>query len=76
MSTVTPPTDTSDISVAVERQPESRVQMRVEAPASELEAAVTAAVRRLAGRVRLPGFRPGKAPVAMVERAVGWETVR
>jgi trigger factor len=76
VSTVTPPTDTSDISVAVERQPESRVQMRVEAPASELEAAVTAAVRRLAGRVRLPGFRPGKAPVAMVERAVGWETVR
>jgi trigger factor len=66
----------SDISVAVERQPDSRVQLRVEAPASELETAVNAALRRLAARVRLPGFRPGKAPAAMVERAVGWDAVR
>jgi trigger factor len=69
-------TPLSDISVAVERLPASRVQLRVEAPASELDAAVTAALRRLAGRVRLPGFRPGKAPAAMVERAVGWDAVR
>ncbi len=73
MSTATTP---SDISVAVERQPESRVQLRVEAPATDLDVAVSAALRRLAGRVRLPGFRPGKAPAAMVERAVGWEAVR
>nr|MDQ6946379.1 trigger factor family protein [Actinomycetota bacterium] len=66
----------TDIDVAVERQPDSRVRLRVEAPASELETAITAALRRLAGRVRLPGFRPGKAPAAMVERAVGWETLR
>jgi trigger factor len=69
-------TPLSDISVAVERLPASRVQLRVEAPAAELDAAVTAALRRLAGRVRLPGFRPGKAPAAMVERAVGWDAVR
>jgi trigger factor len=73
VSTATTP---SDISVAVERQPDSRVQLRVEAPASELDTAVSAALRRLAGRVRLPGFRPGKAPAAMVERAVGWDAVR
>jgi trigger factor len=73
---VTTSTTPSDISVAVERQPASRVQLRVEAPASDLDAAVSAALRRLAGRVRLPGFRPGKAPAAMVERAVGWDTVR
>ncbi len=66
----------SDIDVSVERQPDSRVQLRVEAPAADLESAIAAALRRLAGRVRLPGFRPGKAPAAMVERAVGWETVR
>ena len=66
----------SDLSVAVERQPDSRVSSRVEAPASELDAAVGAALRRLAGRVRLPGFRPGKAPAAMVERAVGWDALR
>lgn len=73
MTTTTTP---SDISVAVERQAASRVQLRVEAPATELDAAVNAALRRLAGRVRLPGFRPGKAPATMVERAVGWDTVR
>ena len=73
LSTATTPTD---IAVAVERQPDSRVQLRVEAPPSELEAAITAALRRLGGRVRLPGFRPGKAPAAMVERAVGWEAIR
>ncbi|MDQ6847847.1 MAG: trigger factor [Candidatus Dormibacteraeota bacterium] len=73
MSTATTP---DDIAVAVERQPDSRVQLRVEAPASELETAISAALRRLSGRVRLPGFRPGKAPAAMVERAVGWDAVR
>jgi trigger factor len=73
VSTATTP---ADIAVAVEHQPDSRVQLRVEAPPSELENAITAALRRLAGRVRLPGFRPGKAPAAMVERAVGWEAVR
>jgi trigger factor len=73
VSTATTP---AEISVAVERQPDSRVQLRVEAPASEVESAVAAALRRLSTRVRLPGFRPGKAPPAMVERAVGWEAVR
>jgi trigger factor len=73
VSTATTP---SDISIEVERQPESRVQLRVQAPPSELESAVNAALRRLAGRVRLPGFRPGKAPAAMVERAVGWDALR
>jgi trigger factor len=73
VSTAITPTD---IDVVVERQPDSRVQLRVEAPATELESAIAAALRRLAARVRLPGFRPGKAPAAMVERAVGWEAVR
>jgi trigger factor len=73
---VTTATTPPDISVDVERQPGSRVQLRVEAPASELDAAIATALRRLAGRIRLPGFRPGKAPAAMVERAVGWDAVR
>jgi trigger factor len=70
------PTSQETISVDVERLPGSRVSMRVGAPAAEVDAAVEAAVRRLASRVRLPGFRPGKAPSALVERAVGWDAVR
>jgi trigger factor len=71
----TVPTAT-DLVVNVEQQPGSRVTLKVEAPAVEVDAALEDALRRLAGRVRLPGFRPGKAPTAMVERAVGWEVVK
>jgi trigger factor len=66
----------SELSVDVERKPGSQVQLRVEAPSSDVDAAIDDAVRRLASRVRIPGFRPGKAPSAMVERAVGWDVVR
>jgi trigger factor len=66
----------SEIDVAVERKPGSQVSLRVTATAGEVDAAIDASLRRLAGRVRIPGFRPGKAPAAMVERAVGWEAVR
>jgi trigger factor len=62
--------------VDIERKPGSLVSLRVEAPADEVAAAVSASLRRLASRVRVPGFRPGKAPGPIVERAVGWEAVR
>ncbi len=64
------------MTVTLERKAASQVALQVEATADEVEAAVQASLRRLAGRVRIPGFRPGKAPTAMVERAVGWEAVR
>ena len=62
--------------MGLERKPGSQVELKVEAPAAEVDAAINDTLRRLAARVRIPGFRPGKAPAAMVERAVGWETVR
>lgn len=65
-----------DLAVEVERRPASQVRLRVEVPASEVDAAVSEAVRRVGSRVRLPGFRPGKAPAPLVERAVGWEAIR
>jgi trigger factor len=66
----------TDLSVDIERKPGSLVSLRVEAPAEEVSAAVSASLRRLATRVRVPGFRPGKAPGHIVERAVGWDAVR
>ena len=69
-------TDTPGMTVTVERKAASQVALQVEASAGEVDAAIDASLRRLASRVRIPGFRPGKAPAAMVERAVGWEAVR
>lgn len=70
------PSSAAELTVSVEPQPGSQVELAVEAPSSEVDTAVQQALRRLSGQVRLPGFRPGKAPAALVERAVGWEAVR
>jgi trigger factor len=67
---------TSELAVFVERKPGWIVELTVEAPPEELERALGEAGRRLGSRLRIPGFRPGKAPTALVERAVGWETLR
>ena len=45
-------------------------------PEAELEAAKSQAARRLAREVKIPGFRPGKAPRPVVESAVGKDRLR
>jgi trigger factor len=67
---------TTELSVFVERKPGWMVELTVEAPAAELDQALAEAGRRLGARLRIPGFRPGKAPAGLVERAVGWEPLR
>ncbi len=47
------------------------MKVRVELPPEQLNAALDEAVRHLSRRTRIAGFRPGKAPRAVVERAVG-----
>ncbi len=73
---MTAATTVSDLAVNVLRKPGSQVCLGIEAPESEFDIAVAAALRRFAARVRIPGFRPGKAPSAIVERHIGWEAVR
>ena len=70
------PTDIAELEVEVERLPASQAKVTVTAPASEVDQAVSRALAQLSRQVRLPGFRPGKAPAAVVERAVGWEAIR
>jgi trigger factor len=41
-----------------------------------IEAAKKTAARRLAGEVKIKGFRPGKAPLKVIESAVGADTLR
>jgi trigger factor len=51
--------------------PGSTVRLEIELPPERLDRAVDAAVRALARRTRIPGFRPGKAPRPVLERHLG-----
>ena len=51
--------------------PDSTIQLEIELPPERLSRAVDDAVRRLARGTRVPGFRPGKAPRAVLERHLG-----
>ena len=54
----------------------NKVRLRVNVPASEFESAIDAAFRKLAREVRIPGFRPGKAPRRLLETHLGTEVAR
>lgn len=61
--------------VTVERIPESQVLLNIEIDPERVESSIDQAYKRLAPRARIPGFRPGKAPRALVERHYGRETL-
>ena len=64
------------VRVETERKPGSQVVLSVEVPADQVSKSIDQAYSRLAPKVRIPGFRPGKAPRPMVERELGWPTLR
>jgi trigger factor len=61
--------------VTVSQAPKSSKTLRVELPPERLDAAIAEAVRHLSKRTRIAGFRPGKAPRPVVERALGPEVI-
>jgi trigger factor len=54
----------------------NKVKLTVELDESEFDEAVTAAFRRLAREVKIPGFRPGKAPRQLLEARLGTDVAR
>jgi len=64
------------VKVDTERKPGSQVVLSVEVDADQNSRSIDQAYSRLAPRVRIAGFRPGKAPRPMVEREIGWSTLR
>jgi trigger factor len=54
---------------------ENRVQLDVSVSHDEVERAVDRALRQLAREARIPGFRPGKVPPAVVMRRFGRDVV-
>ncbi|OBF56646.1 trigger factor [Mycolicibacterium monacense] len=59
----------------VEKLSPTRVRINVEVPFTELEPDFDRAFKELAKQVRLPGFRPGKAPRKLLEARVGREAM-
>ncbi len=55
----------------VEQLSPTRVRINVEVPFTELEPDFDRAFKQLAQQVRLPGFRPGKAPRKLLEARIG-----
>src|SRR6476620_8161855 len=54
----------------------NKVKLHVTVPADEFERAIDAAFRKLAREVRVPGFRPGKAPRRLLEARMGTDIAR
>jgi trigger factor len=54
----------------------NKVKLHVTVPADEFERAIDAAFRKLAREVRVPGFRPGKAPRRLLEARLGTDVAR
>jgi trigger factor len=55
----------------VEKLSPTRVRINVEVPFDELKPDFDRAYKELAKQVRLPGFRPGKAPAKLLEARIG-----
>jgi trigger factor len=59
----------------VETLSPTRVKLTVEVPFDELAPSVDAAYRKVAGQIRIPGFRPGKVPARIVDQRIGRDVV-
>ena len=54
----------------------NKVRVSVEIPADRVAELLAKTYKRLAGEVRIPGFRPGKAPRQLIDQRLGKDFVR
>jgi trigger factor len=64
------------LTTSVEPLEGNKVRLSVTVPSDEFEKAIDAAFRKLAQEVKIPGFRPGKAPRALLEARFGADVAR
>ena len=65
------PSEHSTVKVTSTPADRSTVVLEVEVTPEQLQRAIDEAVRHQSRRIRVPGFRPGKVPRSMLERAMG-----
>ena len=59
------------VNATVEPLEGNKVKLSIEVDEAEFETAVDAAFKKIAREVRVPGFRPGKAPRRLLEARIG-----
>ena len=57
--------------IETEKLEDHQVKITVEVDSEQLEASKRKAAKKIAGRIKVPGFRPGKAPYQVIRRQVG-----
>jgi trigger factor len=62
--------------VDIEKREQSQVAIHISIPADHAQQEYNKACRRIGQRVNIPGFRRGKAPIKMIEKAVGQERIK
>lgn len=66
----------AELSVVTENLPKSQVGVTIEVPVDVVNATYERVLNRLVSRAKLEGFRPGKAPRALVEARLGAAALR
>jgi len=66
-----PPYTAPAMQITTTPGPKSTIDLEIEVPPDRLDRAIREAVQHLSKRTRVPGFRPGKAPRPVLERALG-----
>jgi len=64
------------LSVVTEQLPKSQVGVTIEVPAETVDATYDRVLNRLTSRAKIEGFRPGRAPRALVEARLGPAVLR
>ncbi|MBE2225115.1 MAG: trigger factor [Anaerolineae bacterium] len=64
------------LTVHTEEDEQRQLALTVEVPEDDVKQAMRQAARKLAGEVRVPGFRKGKAPYSVIVSRVGEEYLR
>ncbi len=59
----------------IRKLPQSRVELKISVPAAKLEKFLDIAAEELSRDLKIPGFRPGKAPRKIVEQRIGSEKI-
>jgi trigger factor len=64
------------MNTTIEEVGKNKVRLTVEVPQADVEKILGRAYSRLAKEVKVPGFRPGKAPRAVIDQRLGRDYVR